>query len=176
MRVTLAIDPGKGALGWAFGHGQTLVACGLSRRPAKCTLSLGGVAALHAERIRCEIHKPGMARPTDVVVELMASYAFGEQKGDQNDLIELAVIGGEVAGRYPSAQHIYVKPYEWKGQTPKDISARRTEKELARRGCIEPLEQGLESLGRAQKLAHNVYDAVGIWLYATKGMNDVATP
>ena len=179
MRSVLAIDPGKGALGWAFGRGQELLACGLSRRPAKCTLSLGALARLHAREVYQAITPEivffnptcnGDRAPDAVVVELMASYAFSEQKGDQNDLIALATIGGQVAGQWPNAYHLYVKPSEWMGGSgvPEHITAKRVNQELARRGCAEPLAQGLKNVGRAKSLMHNVYDAVGIWLYATK--------
>jgi len=161
--IYLAIDPGKDALGWALGGGRLLLMCGMSRRPRDFAGGLGALAQLHAKNVRdgiCQIS------PDVIVVELMQSYAFGSQKGDQNDLLELCTIGAQAAGQWPGAEHRYVRPAEWKGQTPKEISAARTEKELSKRGCLETL-----NVARFPKtLRHNVYDAVGIWIYATKDL------
>lgn len=175
MKTVLAIDPGKGALGWAFGRGQSLVACGLSRRPTKTRLSLGDLASFHAFNVR--LHLEGL-EPTIVVCELMASYSVGSQKGDQNDLIELATIGAQVAGQWTSAECIYVKPSEWMGGSgvPEHVTARRVDRELVVRGCHASLLGALERVPKS--LRHNVYDAVGIWIHATKDWreDDACTP
>lgn len=157
MKSFLAIDPGKNCTGWAYFEGRKLVDCGMSVRTPK-QRTLGDISKNHADVVS------DLVAPPDVVcVELMQSYAFDSQKGDQNDLIALATIGGQIAGRFPHARSVYVTPATWKGQVPKHIMARRIERGLVERECLHALR-----LDRyAASLRHNVLDAVGIGLYIT---------
>lgn len=66
----------------------------------------------------------GLARETadgqvKTVVERPVIYDLKNQKGDPNDLIKVALIAG--AWR----PHEVVKPWEWKGQVPKEVMHRR---------------------------------------------------
>lgn len=102
-----------------------------------------------------------MAKPRDysVVSEYPQSYIASQQKGDQNDLVELAGVvgatcaelGGTVTG---------VLPREWKGQTPKDIHNARVLKRLT------PEELKIvQTCSVSESLLHNTIDAVGIGLF-----------
>lgn len=104
-----------------------------------------------------------------LVVELPQVYVQARQKGDPNDLIQLAaVVGGlcEAFRRVP--QRVYL-PAEWKGQVPKEIiharvKARLSNEELGRIIC------------RKKALMHNVLDAVGIGTEFLGRLRPVRTP
>lgn len=95
---------------------------------------------------------------TSFACELPQAYHGREkQKGDQQDLIELAATVGAVCSRLRGvAQRIYL-PAEWKGQTPKEICHDRARKRLS------PAELSAVVLP-AKSLAHNVFDAVALGL------------
>lgn len=81
-----------------------------------------------------------------------------QQKGDQNDLIALAVAAGEIIGRLgiPTTRYL---PRQWKGQVPKDVMVERIKKHLSQ----EELKR--IELPSARSLQHNVFDAIGIGLH-----------
>lgn len=99
----------------------------------------------------------------DVIIELPRVYPGARQKGDQNDLIELASVVGAISAYVFARDRKAVYPYEWKQQVPKDIHharalARLTAQEKAR---IVPC---------AKSLAHNVYDGIAMGLTHLKRM------
>lgn len=91
------------------------------------------------------------------VVELPQVYVGARQKGDQNDLIQLAAVVGALCMAFEGVpQRVYL-PAEWKRQVPKNIM---NERALAR---LEPPEaENITS--RRKSLRHNVLDAVAIGL------------
>lgn len=81
-------------------------------------------------------------------------------KTNPNDLLDLAMCAGAFYGalcvEMKSALQI-VEPAEWKAQVPKDITRKRIE------GLLKPGENlGIKKGGEM----HNVYDAIGIGLFA----------
>lgn len=95
--------------------------------------------------------------PLDVIVsEFPKVYSVGKSKGDPEDLLQLAAIVGGIVCRERAVSKI-VRPYEWKGQVPKDIMTGRILSKLS------PLEQRIIPKLAASKL-HNVIDAIGIGL------------
>ena len=99
----------------------------------------------------------------DIVVEQPQVYPQNRQKGDPNDLIAIALSAGATAMaisiQYPEAKIVMLLPATWKGQTPKEISNKRTKNQL---GVVE---RSRIDLPRAKTLQHNVFDAIGIGLY-----------
>jgi hypothetical protein len=148
---SLAIDPGVKILGWALFFDGRLIRAGISetkvRGPhagAMHALTLSGAVP---EKVSC------------VAVELMMSYELKMQKGDQNDLIDLASIGSYVAGRFQPDRITYFTPAQWKGQMPKNVSHRRIEDKL-----FLPERAVLSTLPTAKTKRHNAMDAIGIGL------------
>lgn len=81
-------------------------------------------------------------------------------KTNPNDLLDLAMCSGAFYGALcveMRSSLVLVEPAEWKAQVPKDITRRRIEGLLtdAEKACIK---KGGEM--------HNVYDAIGIGLFA----------
>lgn len=95
-------------------------------------------------------------------IEFPRIYPAASQKGDQNDLLQLArVVGGiqEAAlARGLVVELIY--PRDWKGTLDAD------EMTLRIQGRLTPAEVARVHLPTAKSLAHNVWDAVGIALHA----------
>jgi hypothetical protein len=84
-------------------------------------------------------------------------------KGDPNDLLNLAAVVGAITTHY--LYPVIVRPREWKGQAPKDVTEARVRKELSK---VEMARVDLP----AKSLRHNVFDAIGIglWFLKKKGM------
>lgn len=99
----------------------------------------------------------------EIVVEVPQVYVQRKLKGDPNDLIMVAVSAGAMAmalqNQYEEARIHLLRPSDWKGQTPKDISIERIKAQLTL------YEQSRVSLPSAKTLQHNVWDAVGIGLH-----------
>jgi hypothetical protein len=99
-------------------------------------------------------------RLVELVIEVPQAYSGRDkQKGDQNDLILLALTVGAIAGHFWPDQLTTYLPREWKGQLPKDVSERRSREEL------RESEVSLVKLPKAKSLHNNVWDSVGIGLF-----------
>lgn len=100
----------------------------------------------------------------DMIIEKPQIYEQRLQKGDPNDLINLAIFCGKLevflrltCRKIKKLDYIY--PAAWKGQTPKTIMLRRIQKKLS------VYEAALvDYLGLPKSKKHNVIDAVGIGL------------
>lgn len=107
------------------------------------------------------ISKPA-AKGELIVIEQPVSYP--NSPVDPNDLIEIAVMGAEVAGRFirPGGKIVHVKPNEWKGTVPKEITAARTREILS---DIENVRMDEWLSKHKRGIRHNLLDAVGIGLF-----------
>ena len=146
----VAIDPGK-VTGVAVFQGGVLC------RATVCSLEECRIFIEDEEPLR-------RGKPAgDCIIELPQVYPGQQQKGDQNDLINLAVMVGRYAERATVCGfHVtLVKPREWKGQLPKDVCWRRV------RETLTPLELGkMAKVPKSQ--AHNMYDAIGLGTWFQK--------
>lgn len=91
------------------------------------------------------------------IIEVPQVYPGQQQKGDQNDLIKLAVMVGRYADRAASCgfQVKLVKPREWKGQLPKGVCWQRVRETLT--------AHELSVMAKLSKSrAHNMHDAIGM--------------
>jgi hypothetical protein len=108
--------------------------------------------AVSAAEQALHIVDPSLAA-RQVVIECPQVYMGAKNKGDPNDLIDVAVTVGAliaVYGAFSWDLHI-VKPATWKGQTPKAVTKNRLQKQLSTaEGEI------------AMWSNHNVVDAIGI--------------
>lgn len=104
--------------------------------------------------------------PFDAAVEVPQVYVAGRAKGSGNDLVRLALFAGAVLGAGAKGSRWYL-PAQWKGQLPKEVSVARTRGALLR-GELDHVELPSGRRGVRAALAHNVWDAVGIGLYALR--------
>jgi hypothetical protein len=99
--------------------------------------------------------------PSAVVIEVPQVYQQRLQKGDPNDLIDVAVIAGIAAGAAaPFAEPQLVRPHKWKHNRPKAFDNAYT---LSLLSAEEKLV--VDSCGAPKSKLHNVIDAVGIGLW-----------
>lgn len=101
----------------------------------------------------------------DLAIEYPQIYKDKFSKGDNNDLLPLASIAGALVTLSNCVSVVQFKPKEWKGQLPKDASHERIFQRLTLGEC--------ERINGAvpKTLLHNVYDAIGIGLYALGRFN-----
>ena len=96
------------------------------------------------------------------VVERPQTYRGRSAEGDTNDLLDLSIVVGCIVGQL--AGHVeLVRPAQWKGQVPKKTVHGTNPIELRSRGKLYAGEGRIEIPNK--KLAHNVWDAIGIGLW-----------
>lgn len=153
--LVVGVDPGTSGLGVAAVLNGTLL-------DARYISGEGG--ALHPLRETAygfeqwllaiaDFGLPDLAR-----IEIPQVYTAAQQKGDQRDLINLAVVAGqclEVCGSVGVLAGSLVTPAQWKGQLPKGVMQDRLRKELGEQ--VDAIE-----FPKATSLHHNVWDAIGI--------------
>ena len=154
MTLTLSIDPGvKNAC--AVWYEARLVT-------AQLCAGLGGQVHTSLEGIEPVVM---LARSfglfDSVVIEKPVVYDTAHRKGDQQDLIGLAIVVGALTSALaPYAKSIlHVTPAQWKGQTPKKVTEQR-----ARKALTED-ELAVVELPRGKKGQTDVWDAIGIGLH-----------
>lgn len=148
---------------WLFGIDPGVKACGVALfvdgelLSVEHTNTLPSNAAL-ASLVKADIH---------VVVEKPQVYRT--LKGDPNDLVDVAVAGGEMLGRILQAVDAKdavverIVPAVWKKQLPKTVVRDRVERLLSAEE-----QKVLMRCRLAPSLMHNVVDAVGIGLWGLK--------
>lgn len=145
MGMFYSVDPGKKQSAVAcFKNGELIAAYFAHQTSIKLT----------DEKLRGE-----------VVMEVPVVYPGSDT--NPNDLVDITAAGMGVAAQLslPLTRIRQVKPAEWKGQVPKKITQQRIERlltqaERIRLGqCLSPVKSGLR---------HNLWDAVGIGLFALK--------
>jgi len=149
----VAFDPGLSSAsgtGWARFHQKLLYAAGV-------LIPVKGSLEDKLRDLARQAHTATNSTDT-VVVEHMRIYPGPRQKGDQNDLIDLAVLEGMILGATNPAGIVLVSARTWKGNVPKDVMGKRI---LA---TLSELER--ETIEGKGKRMHNALDAVGIGLWA----------
>lgn len=144
MARVLGIDPGLRACGVAWFDG--IEARAFTVRPSGLTLA-------KAKEILVQVRSSALPAWDLVVIEKPQVYQGRKAKGDPNDLIELAVLVGALGFGF-SCPVLLPRPFEWKGQVPKEISHRR-------------IREQIPNLGRYSK---DALDAVGLalWGYSAR--------
>lgn len=156
----VAIDPGK-VTGVAIFDGSDPDITFTVHR-----LKFAGVCAIEECRGFIESaapHRHDLSIHGDCIIEVPQIYPGQQQKGDQNDLIDLAV----TVGRYAECAASYgfrvtlVKPRAWKGQLPKDVCWQRVRDTLTAHERSVP-----EQIPKSK--AHNMHDAIGLGTWFQK--------
>lgn len=150
----ITIDPGK-KTGWATFFTARLSAAGVAKSE-----DLFRPVRRDAYGEPCgELPIPLLPSETTVLIELPRWYPHDHT--DVNDLIDLAVLVGEVK-RFYEALGCKVKlvwPRTWKGNAPKDVTNRRTV------AALSPEELSRVPVRpRAKTPDHNLLDAIGLGL------------
>lgn len=162
----LSVDPGAKSAAWALFHRGVLCACGheVTKEPSEARRPYSVVEDLQMA-VSAAIDAAGIVNalaltmgPEDcvILVEKPQVYVGAKNKGDPNDLIDVALVVGAVLAAFPDGEMTgfnpeTVKPAGWKGQVPKDVCKRRLQKELS----TAESEIAIWS-------NHNVVDAIGI--------------
>ena len=158
----LAVDPSLSATGVAL-----VIPYGMTHVLSAASLVKGGKTTdMLADRCRGVVHgiMLSLVGVADVVVieRPRINVATHGSKADPDDLIKLAILCGAIAHAFSErgTTVMFVKPDAWKGQAPKDITTARA---VAR---LSDAEMARVQLPSAASLQHNVWDAVGIGLWA----------
>lgn len=164
MTTVLAVDPGINYPAAAIFRDGRLVIASRVKLPGRLKkLPMGERVREVSLLIEQWVSSQNVAREDvdHVIFECPQIYRASKSKGDPNDLIPLAMVGGYVAGLYSHASVTSPLPREWIGQLPKstkgdpwcsprgELVARRLD--AAERACVIP--------------SHDAIDAVGIGLH-----------
>lgn len=160
MSRLIAIDPGVRMCGYAIFNKRKLAEAGIVRTKYD---NLYSQVFVLTNLLSNEIiySKPCVEPFNNFVIELPVVYDKKQQKGDPNDLIRLAFVAGAITrglcgSHFPRA--LTPTPREWKGTLKKEIHHERI-----KRACPEAEPIALKT---AKTYRHNVYDAIGLGLWA----------
>lgn len=151
--MILCIDPGLRHCGTAlFNQGGRLHEAALIKVGSNI---VRGPKAHRAMALEVYGTYTGIMNLTRVILEFPRIYPrAAQQKGDLNDLLDLAGVDGAIAGLFSGCEILHVFPSDWKGQVPKPIMTKRIYSKLSE----------AEKAVLANK-DHNTLDAVGIGLH-----------
>lgn len=136
--ILLSVDPGVNSSGLAFWRGDKLA-------QVEFMAPTGG-------------HFDG---PTidNLIIELPQVYQGRAQKGDPNDLVNLAFEVGRIVATLDIPFET-VKPRQWKGTVKKEIMLKRILSKLTNEELLL-----IKGLGLSKSQEHNCIDAIGIGLW-----------
>lgn len=157
----IAIDPGVNACGVAVFDVAADYLRYTPTRPTPSELVLKRASYLSPTRRDLGLWFTEHAA-TLVRIEFPRIYPAASQKGDQNDLMQLARVCGRLEAWAQDAGHTveFVEPRQWKGTLDPDVMTQRII------GRVTEDERRRVQLPSAKSLQHNVWDAVGIGLHA----------
>ena len=151
-----AIDPGLRHCGVSlFSVGGGLLWADLVKSPNEKDFGPAAWKAMAAE-VAKSVTRPVM--PHTLIIEVPRVYSAAKQKGDQNDLIQLAGVVGAISAHFGVGLYYY--PHEWKGQMDKTAMNLRV---------LEAIQPG--EMKNLLSQNHNVLDAVGIGLHWFRRIN-----
>lgn len=159
--MLVTFDPGIHAAGVAVFDGGELAGAWLVQ--AKYWNQMGPTAA---KSILCRFPAATITR---VISEVPQVYVGRHQKGRQKDLVDLAVVAGMFLGSFQflltgcaTDEIEKVEPKAWKRQVPKEIMIERIKGRLSKEEMLRV------EIPRAKSLDHNIFDSVGLGLWAAK--------
>lgn len=147
----LAIDPGVACIGWAsWGRSEGFM-CGIER-PDSLADAIEWARIIVSSR---DIRVSGV-----LAVEVPRIYPASRQKGDPNDLVNLALVAGAALCTVPQYRTVRVYPRDWKGTIPKAKHHARL------RETLRPEQLAAVDKVVPAHLRHNAMDAMGLlaWL------------
>lgn len=173
MSMLLAVDPGIRGCGVALFGDARLVACAYVKNVARKGSGPWECAQMAEAVIRwavsCQAPYSRLLDDEKLILGLEQPQIYarggGRTKGDPNQLLALAGIGGALAARFPVAQVQHVVPHAWKGTIPKGKENEIIRGRVESRLFVEERVPYEEGIGIARSIAHNVVDAVALGLY-----------
>lgn len=176
--MMLAVDPGLRWIGWSLWDepSRSMLACGVARgaqegrgpsawREAAETVYGDVYAAVDALAAQRFVVAALPDASDELRVEVMASYA-NRAATVSADLFELSGVVGAIASRWPG-RIVALKPSEWKGQLPKDVTIARSlsrmqeyERQMYERARAECPASEREDLDDAVSIGAR---GVGLW-------------
>lgn len=155
MSRLIAIDPGVRICGYAVFNNRNLSKAGTMRTKYAVLSDQARGLSGSARNVFSNLNL------SYLVIELPVVYDKKQQKGDPNDLIKLAFVAGAIM-RSLCLDHFPIvltpTPREWKGTIKKEIHHERIKAKCPE---AEPL-----ALKTPKTYRHNVYDAIGLGLWA----------
>ena len=141
----LTIDQGTKEMGWALWEDNELQICGIARGQnwVEAVLAL---PKFTIERLTIEDQQIYRKSPINA-----------------HSLLAVARVVGAVVAYYQFPKFVLVPPAKWKGQLPKDVCNRRTLSKLTDSELYQ-----VEVAPCPASLKHNLLDAVGIGLWASR--------
>lgn len=151
--VTLSVDPGVKGCGVAVWDSGILQHAAYVRRygDTRCTSMSDTIAGF------IPVWKLG-----GLIIEMPRVYQGAKQKGDPNDLIELAAVVGAICSEFTGYPTTILYPQDWKRQIPKPEKGKEYIVETRVRKRLLDEELARIKLPRAAKLKLDVWDAIGI--------------
>lgn len=152
----VTVDPGIAGCGVAYAsRGVLLKAMYVRNVPG--TLPPAERCERMGREVRDAVQALGV-RQHRLVLEWPQVRTAGKGRGDPNDLLLLAGVDAAIV-TYLSGEVQCVVPREWKGTIPPDVLISRVQDRLSE-------EERARVALPAESLVHNVWDAVGIALWA----------
>lgn len=160
--LLFAIDPSLRATGWALFNRGALTACGLVRSYERTPLERA------EETLATLVRLLPYGETVELVIEKPRVYQQRKQKGDPNDLVDLALFIGVITKGLPHHALLTVEPRAWKGtiKKPRHLEAYKVHSRLMTSLDALELAHYVHGLQRCPpSLRHNVADAVGIGVW-----------
>lgn len=143
--IAVGIDPGMRSTGLCLYDNGVFRAVTIHPKSDTLADKIWEITNVVAEYVRFNAKTP-----LDILaIERMQIYTTDKSKGDPNDLIPLAMLGGAVLARLYAREILLPTPASWKGQVPKTIHHQR-------------IRAKVPTLGRCSK---DALDAVGLVLW-----------
>lgn len=177
MTTIVSIDPGLWNLPWCVWLDGALTHCGLSRLKPKTVIQssdLPAIAAWHYSGIRFDCLTLAQTPPDHVYIEQLSlnsgrDSTRGKALSTGNALLQITSVAALVAGHL-RAPVTYVPVRTWLGTAPPSVTKARVLKTLDP-DELQILQRAIDALphrkGKESSLAHNLYDAAGLGLWAT---------
>lgn len=169
MSFLLAIDPGTRGAGAALFHQpkRELVCATYIRNPIDGGRRMDAALAL-AKAVERWV-SVGWSAPSTVACEVMRSYSADQQKGPQDDLIDVSLVSMACGAIWqPAPKLVTYYPAEWKGNLNPVTCLKRIVDRLSpveRERIMLVGRTPLERVPESDSLDHNTLDACGIGLF-----------
>jgi len=149
--MILCLDPGAKNAGCALFENGELTTAWLARGENWCETADDVMSLMPVNAVLVQT----------VVIERMQIYK-DTPVPHANDCITLSLMAGRGTGYFSGCNVVEYRPNTWKGGVKKHIMTKRIQSKLSQ-DEINRIDMP------AKSLAHNVWDAVGIGLYHTRG-------
>lgn len=165
----VAVDPGLRGCGVAIFTRGTLMRAAYVKNSMESGRGYAAHAAM-ADAVDKWMTTREPLNTSDIIIEFPQIYgASTSKKGDDNDLLDLAGVGGAIASMFNTMRILSPHPRDWKGQVPKETMTERI-----RRALSDTERANIEKCPAS--LMHNVLDAAGIGLWQLGRLNKKVYP